>query len=546
MENQTNITKSEKKLMNMPKIKQFDFPINENDIKNVEYTQNWPVVYVLSNSFYAYVGETYNLLQRLKTHQNTPEKRIFTKVHMIVDDEFNKSATLDIESALIKYMSADEKFIVTNKNDGLVNADYFQREFYLRKINSIWNEFRQRQIAQKDLIEIENSDIFKFSPYKSLSPDQLIIAESIKHEILFSQFENEKSILFINGLPGSGKTVLATYLAKFLVQSEEFENIKLALVVSMTSLRNTLKKVFSHVDGLSSSMVIGPSDLKKDYYDILLVDEAHRLRQRRAITSYAAFDNKNIAFGFSQTGNELDWIMHSAKNIVLFYDENQSIRPSDIDKEVFQKLNPKKKYTLSSQLRVKAGMEFVDYIKNIFHGKQEVKKRFPNYDALIVDDFKTFYHIIREKNAKEGLSLLASGYSFEWVSKKNPKAYDICIDGIDLKWNSTSNNFIYSKNALNEVGCIHTLQGYELNYIGVIIGKDIDVNLKTNQIVINPDLYYDRNGKATTNYHELLKYIINIYVTLCTRGVYGVYFYVMNPDFKNYLSRYFDVLTHNI
>ena len=526
----------------MLKIKQYTFPKDNTILKNEKYGYNWPVVYLLHNKKEIYIGETYNLATRMRQHQDNPEKSIFNNMHMIADSDFNKSATLDIESSLIKYIAADGKYSVTNKNEGLVNSDYYQRQTYQERITSIWSKLRSLNIVQKELIQIENSDIFKFSPYKSLSEDQLEVVETIVQDIIYRDALNERGIYFINGLPGSGKTVLATYLAKYISQNEDIIQKRLAIVVSMTSLRKTLKKSFKHVSGLSSKTVIGPSELGIGKYDILLVDEAHRLRRRKGIMGLKSFDEKNKEFGLSSDGNELDWIFKSSRHIILFYDENQSVRPSDIDKSVFMSLEPAYKFTLNSQFRVKAGMEFVYYIRNIFNNSQKEKQSFENYEVSIVNDFSQFVNIIYGRDEEYGLSLITSGYSFKWVSKKDKSKSDIQIDGINLQWNTVASNFIYSKNASKEVGCIHTVQGYELNYVGLIIGEDIDYNFKTDTIFINPKKYFDRNGKVSTSADELTTYIKNIYVTLATRGIRGIYFYVMNKGMKEYLSRYFEII----
>ena len=117
---------------------------------------------------------------------------------------------------MIKYIAADDKYTITNKNIGLVDSDYYERLRYQDKINIIWNKLKGLELAQKDLIEIENSDLFKYSPYKALSDDQLEVTILIKEDLYQRQMNNLNGIYFINGLPGSGKTVLATYLLKYL------------------------------------------------------------------------------------------------------------------------------------------------------------------------------------------------------------------------------------------------------------------------------------------------------------------------------------------
>ena len=99
------------------------------------------------------------------------------------DNEYNKSATLDIESQLIQYVAAEESVILQNKNEGLRDHEYFDRETYLAKFETIWKELQKRKIVTKDLNEIRNSDLFKYSPYKALSTDQYEVVSSIYDEI---------------------------------------------------------------------------------------------------------------------------------------------------------------------------------------------------------------------------------------------------------------------------------------------------------------------------------------------------------------------------
>src|SRR5690606_31554976 len=106
----------------------------------------------------------------------------------------------------------------------------------------------------------------------------------------------------------------------------------------MTSLRSTLRKVFAHVKGLRRGLVIGPSDVAKEEYDLLVVDESHRLRRRKGITNFGAHDSNNKLLSLPQSGTELDWIVKQSKNRIFFYDPGQSIRPSDVREADFSKL----------------------------------------------------------------------------------------------------------------------------------------------------------------------------------------------------------------
>ena len=116
------------------------------------------------------------------------------------------------------------------------------------------------------------------------------------------------------------------------------------------------------------------------------------------------------------------------------------------------------------------------------------------------------------------------------------------IDGNKYKWNSTQSDWILSENAINEIGCIHTVQGYDLNYLAVIIGEDLKYDKDIDEIYVEPDNYYDKMGKVTIadDPEELKKYIINIYTTLMTRGIKGTYVYVCDPALREYMAQYIE------
>ena len=90
-------------------------------------------------------------------------------------------------------------------------------------------------------------------------------------------------------------------------------------------------------------------------------------------------------------------------------------------------------------------------------------------------------------------------------------------------------------------GCIHSIQGYDLNYAFVILGKDIGYDKNTKQIIVRKELYFDQNGKRSTTYEQLLEYIKNIYYVLMTRGIKGTFLYVCDDDLREYLSQYIEV-----
>lgn len=534
----------------------------------------WPLVYILSdgNTKTAYVGETTDAYSRMATHLKHKTKSKLTSVHLITSEKFNKSATLDIESNLIKYMSGDNKFTLLNGNLGLANHNYYQKkEVYWDIFNTIWNQLRAEGISKHSIEHIDNSDLFKYSPYKSLTKEQSQGLFQILYSLATRKYDNT----IVEGGAGTGKTILAIFLFKMLSsQLEDFSfkefgaeentyldlvnqikkvlpNPKMALVVPMSSFRTTLKKVFKNIKGLSASMVIGPAQVSKEKYDLLVVDESHRLRRRVNLGAYfGAFDKACLALNLDKhNASELDWVTMQSKHTVLFYDEGQSIKPSDAKKEQFDLIKRDKNTStlkLKSQFRVKGGNAYVQYIDSLLHDKLKVdssKFNSKEYEFTMFDSLETMIEQIKLCDKESGLSRLIAGYSWEWKSNKDKNAFDIKIDDTQLKWNSTSNDWINSDGAINEVGCIHTTQGYDLNYSGIIFGNEISFNPETKEIIVKEENYFDKNGKQSIKDHKELKaFILNIYKTIMLRGIKGTYIYVCDPllkaHFESFVPKY--------
>lgn len=568
-------------------IKDFDF--NDDTPKKLEednFYADWPVVYILNNDKEMYIGETYHSAERMRQHLKKEERRKLDKLHVIESSSFTKSATLDIESSLIELCKINNKRKLQNANDGIVNHHFANKDQFRKDSKffyNLWKQLDARKLVTGDIENIINSDLFKYSPFKSLNSEQSTARDYILEDIENALKNNKDMSIFVDGSAGTGKTILAIYIMKLLVTNEKLildneddkyvhpfvitlnnikklnPNLKVAYVVSMTSLRKTLKKVFKGVKGLSSKMVIKPSEVFKDDYDILIVDEAHRLMKRKNITGYGEFDKNNKKLGLGKEGTQLDWITNRSKIQIMFYDSDQSIKPTDVDQVRFEELQNKvgnSRHTLSSQMRCMAGSDYIKYVKNILNCSQDKYIDFKDkYDFRLFDDINAFTNAIYEKEMSEGLSRIVAGYGFKWnnakITKKLYKASkppkeispeevrDVAVDGKAFYWNRVSDGWVLSidkQRVKEEVGCIHTIQGYDLNYCGVIFGPEIVY--RNNHIEIIKSKYYDAKGKADTNDAELKNYILNIYSVLLTRGINGTYVYVCDKQLREYLRKF--------
>lgn len=297
-------------------------------------------------------------------------------------------------------------------------------------------------------------------------------------------------------------------------------------------------------------MVISPTDISKRHFKIVLIDESHRLRQRKNLSGFGDFDKSNRRLGLDiQTGTELDWVLRQSDKQVFFYDINQSIRKTDLPSEKFDQLRETAAYEnikLDTQIRSKGGDLFTDFVNSLFDVELPDGMKFESnhFSLALYESFGDMREEVIRREEQIGLSRLVAGFSWEYKTKnrKNKHLYDITIEGINLRWNSANKDWINSPNAIHEVGSIHTVFGNDLNYIAIIFGKEIDFDNQKNRIVIIRDEYKDRNGKNNTDDLELDVFVKNIYKTLMFRGIHGVFLYACNPRLHEYLQRHIAVV----
>ncbi|KAJ4286930.1 hypothetical protein N0V90_012810 [Kalmusia sp. IMI 367209] len=530
-----------------------------------------------------YVGESLNAVGRLRQHLESPAKQHLRNVQVILHEQFNKSVCLDLESYLIRMMAGDGANQVLNRNNGITDAQYYQRDAYRAGFRAVFDRLRSDGVFTRSIPEIENSSLFKLSPYKALTEDQAHSVEEILTRFFIDLSTSGRSAIVIQGDPGTGKTVVAVYLIKLLVdiaaldsledldtdsRFSEFSttinqnllhNRRIRLVVPQQSLRGTIKEVFRKTHGLHPDMVMTPFQVVEvnEIYDMLIVDETHRLNQRANQPS-AELNTKFTTitrdiFGsddFSKT--QLDWIRAKSRQQIFLLDAMQSVRPADLPQELLSGLvvdirATGRHFQLRTQMRVQAGSDFVSYIRWILDPKPlsvpRARLSFGEYDFRAFDTVEEMRDEIFRRNAEAGLSRMVAGYAWKWKTKKDKTAFDIEIGDTRLRWNSTLTDWVSSDNALQEVGSIHTVQGYDLNYVGVIIGPDLRFDLLQRRLYIDRDSYFDKMGKEnnralgrTYSDDDLLRFITQIYAVLLTRGIRGTYVYVCDPGLRTYLS----------
>jgi DUF2075 family protein len=248
---------------------------------------------------------------------------------------------------------------------------------------------------------------------------------------------------------------------------------------------------------------------------------------------------------------QLDWIRLKSKHQLLLLDTAQSIRPGDLPLASTQKIVEEAKaseswFHLSSQMRVMGGNDYLAFVKNIFTDVVSPSNTFKGYDLRFFDSFKDMRSEILRLDGEHGLSRLLAGFAWEYKTKKHPESYDIEIEGVKMRWNKTVTDWVSSPTSPQEVGSIHTIQGYDLNYAGVIIGNDIGYDPLLKKLFLRRDNYFDKKGKENNpvlgieySDEDVLHFVLNIYKVLLTRGIKGTFIYVCDPEVKSFLKAKF-------
>lgn len=339
--------------------------------------------------------------------------------------------------------------------------------------------------------------------------------------------------------------------------------LKVAYVVPLSELLKPFKTVIKAVCG-DPDIVQSATEVANNAgtFDVIFVDEAHRLG---TINKFGANKDpyKNAcskALGMTYTNGmpnpptELDWLVAKTSNCIFVYDSNQKVRcHQSITDNIFYTLVSSKSYshtfTLKMQMRCKAGNQYVDFLDALFGNSINGSTPLPpwkGYDLRVYDDVDQLITDINAFNAsgKCGLSRVVAGYGWKWETqnksrsliKNLPKSnWDIHICQHDYFWNVANGNFIFNADR-DEIGCVHTVQGFDLNYVGVIFGPEIKYN-PTNGFEINEGSVYD-SGVKTRNKAELLELTLRAYKVMMERGIRGCYVYACDPGLQKYLKEH--------
>lgn len=376
-----------------------------------------------------------------------------------------------------------------------------------------------------------------------LLDEQKTVLEKIINAATKAQVD-KKQVLIIKGGPGTGKSVISiNALAKLS---------SLRLNARYITPNGAPRAVFeSKLQGAMSGVEIKElfsgsaayAGIKKDSFDVLIVDEAHRLKLRSQYAKGGV--------------NQIREIIQAARTSIFFIDEAQKVTWKDIGE-----ISAIKGFAvaagaeieeleLTSQFRCGGSDDYMAWLDNVLGVRIETDSYFSpgKFDFRIVDSPSELHEIIKEKNKINNKSRVVAGYCWEWVSRKDKNNADIKFPAFNFEadWNLTAHGgkWIIHEESVKEIGCIHTCQGLELDYVGVIIGPDLAIS--GGELITDPAARA-KSDKSLNGYKKALgidpiaasekadEIIRNTYRTLMTRGMKGCYVYFTDQATADYFK----------
>ena len=528
-------------------------------------------IYVYSGPRDFYVGQTVNFLNRHGQHYKNDQPFMegrYDRVAIIFGQAVN--GNLDaLESLLIADMEKDNQHNHKpvplrrwNKTKGNKSTNKTKIASMVEPL--IWKGLYEAGfVCDPNLAEVKRQDLMTGPGDTYPTEHEKKIVESI----LDKADENH----VVQGYAGTGKTFVICMLADKL--SREPYNKKVAIAVK-DNVANLYKSRFQTWETPVTVEPYSGISCSDERYDVVIVDESHRLRRKYPKTKFL---HRQLWQQCDEFGvdNELELIKAKAGNVILMYDALQTLRPDDLTPKEFEKATEgwNREY-LTNQVRINptlpegqagnlgdeyvAGLiDFLDYPADVSENVPYDKAIFSGHDGSsdpsswyfgICDSIQELFdYIDLMGNLHPGtINRVVAGYTRKWESRKNPEAYDWVEGDHHWKWNSTFEGWVNpvrsdSEKARDladryhdEIGCVHSVQGEDLDYVGVIVGKDLGIDEDGDLVGVRAN-YFDKNGipaKDDFDQDTFTRFIKNNYFMLMTRAVSGIRVYFEDPAMR--------------
>ena len=410
--------------------------------------------------------------------------------------------------------------------------------------NEILYEIDNGRIKPSKSLQDAIVGMLESNPEFNLIDDQKVVFERIMELSRKCENDGKKRVLIARGGPGTGKTVIAINLLARLTQEGVFaqycsKNSAPRLVYAKKLKGHRTKSSIDNMFKGSGSYVDAP----KDAVGAILADEAHRLNEKSGL-----YGNQGV--------NQIHEIIRAARLSVFFIDESQRVTVKDIgsvdeikrwatfnNAEVFED-------ELSSQFRCNGSDGYLAWLDDVLEIRETANYNLeaPNYEFMVFDSPEEMRNRVVERNQSSNKARILAGYCWNWpkAGRSDTNTHEIKIGDFEISWNlDGGESFAISPTSINEAGCIHTTQGLEFEYVGVIIGDDLRYEdgalvtdfkkrAKTDQSIKG---LKKMEGDDPERAHRFADQIIkNTYRTLMTRGMKGCYVYATDKGLRDYLK----------
>ncbi len=445
-------------------------------------------------------------------------------------------------------------------NDKIYKVWYDEAPFFIKNQVMEMRNFIKKYIYKKStngdlLYEIDNGRI---KPSKALQDylvslmkgnkefvlldDQVVAFDMCKLIMKQCLKDMKKRTIIIQGGPGTGKSVLAINLLNEFTQ----QKLNASYVTKNSAPREVYLNLLANSD-LKKAVNIkqlfrspfGLSHVPENAYDCLIVDEAHRLVKKM--------------YGDFYGENQVKECIAASLFTIFLIDEDQRITNKDIGsiEEIHKWANmlgsrviENESTILRSQFRCNGSDQYIQLVNDILQIGEFIEIDFSdlNFDIKVFDDPNEMRDFLREKNKEHNKARMVAGYCYDWNVKNKRGDFDIILEnGFKAKWNLEDDKlWAVNPKSFEEVGCIHTAQGLEFDYVGVIIGKDVRFDESKGEVITDRTMISkdDKSSGIRSSSDKLANVLIkNTYKTLLTRGQKGCYIYCEDKPLANYIKK---------
>jgi len=485
-----------------------------------------------------------------------PSQQVMGYHNYLLDfvEEFEKEPTLSLTSCVYchNYSKSDTSGLFNEKYQDLVNkfpvyckeevtelSDKLKKLLAAGKGLEVYNRFMRSSIKpSKKLLENVHGIITNQVKF-SLLNEQLVAKNIISAKIKQSDRNNKKSVVIVKGGPGTGKSLIAlNILAEmagkrknilFVSKSKPFRDGLQALVGP------DVKNIFT------SPYSLTPARRSENEIDLLIVDEAHRLELQNIYQHMRAADRSDIPM--------VDQLIRCAKITVFFIDDKQRVRyqeigSSEIIRESAKKFNASiEEIELLSQFRCMGSNNYLEWVESVlgYRPEKRILQKNEIFDFRVFDSPSKLYEELKKiEDKKPNSARLVAGYCWPWSKPRadGTLVNDVKIGDFEMPWETKGEHGIgeypvwfqwaYKPAGFKQVGCIYTAQGFEFDYIGVIIGPDLRYDKYTDSLY--GDITATKDPTLKKDPKNFDNYVKNIYRVLLTRGMLGCYVFFVDKE----------------